>query len=167
MKYAWALILVSGCGYKTVKWHEADARSLFIAPVSASSGTAPLSARLRDALRERCLTKTTLVPVNRLPSDYALEVHIDSYEESVVATDVDGRTRRIQFSIRASFKLIDAEGATLWHLPAYQYADQFQLSTTRVGYRDESHLVQDEALKSVADLVMTNIVIALMETPQL
>lgn len=164
MKWLIALLLMlSGCGYKVLRWDSGSGQTLYIAPVQASKSTALLSTRFRDALRQQCLLKSDLEPVNHEPSHFKLIARLDSYDEAVVATDVDGRTRRIQFSIRASFELVDQAGTLLWSLPSYQYADQFDLTTTDSIYRDEAHLVQDEALRDVADLVMTNMVLALMD----
>ncbi|MCB1044166.1 MAG: hypothetical protein KDC35_14585 [Acidobacteria bacterium] len=157
------LFICSACGYRVIRWDEQEGRTLYIAPVEVVSESAPLAVRFRDALREQCLTKTNLVPVNREPSDLMLITKVVTYQEHVVATDVDGRTSRMQFTVSASFQLVNAEGETVWQLPVYQFSEQYQLSSTSAVYRDESKSVQDEALTDVADLVMTNIVLALME----
>ena len=157
------LITTSSCGYKVVGWSSDTYKTMTISPVKGNGPeTGRVTTRLRDALIQRCLSASGFTPVDG-PGDLMLETNLQQYAENVVATDVDGRTLRVQFSLRASFTLRDKTGKELWKLPNYRYSDQYNISTGRDVYRDEAVFIQDNALHSIADLVMANITLAIDE----
>ena len=166
MKYlGWVLLatLNLSCGYKLVTWPSSESLTLAIRPVSsASDETRAMRVRMRDLMIERCLAGSGLIPVDE-GGALTLSGHLKAYRENVVATDIDGRTSRIQFTLQASFELHDDEGTRLWFLDNYRYSDQYSISTTRSEYRNETVFVQDTALRNIADLVITNITLTLAE----
>lgn len=121
-----------------------------------------IKVRLRDALIERCLAGSGLKPLDT-DGHLTLEGQLLDYREQVIATDVDGRTSRLQFHMRVSFKLTDAQGNQIWSLSNYRYSDQYSVTTRQSSYRDEAVYVQDDAMRSIADLVITNITLAVDE----
>jgi len=149
-----------------VGWSSETFKTLTNKPVkSLDNETRRMTVRLRDALIERCLAGSGLRPGDR-DGDLVLDTTLISYKEYVVATDVDGRTQRVQFALLANFSLTDTSGRLIWTLKNYRYSDQFNISTGRDAYSDEAVYSQDEALKTVADLVITNITLALEEFVQ-
>lgn len=121
-----------------------------------------LRVRMQDALITRCLAGSGLQPRGQ-DSDLHLSGRLVNYVENVIATDPDGRTKTIQFNFVVSFSLKDKAGKTLWSLNSYRYSDQFDVSTRQAAFRDEAVFLQDEALRAVADLVITNITLAVNE----
>ena len=156
------LIATSGCGYKMVSWSSERYKTLAIHPVGANQATRPMAIRMRDSLIESCLAGSAFEPTDQ-DGDLILSSRLDDYRENIIATDVDGRTAQIQFILKASFYLSDRSGSRLWALENYHYSDQFRISTNANAYRDEAVYVQDEAMKSVADLVITNINLTISE----
>jgi len=151
------------CGYKMVGWSSETYPTMTILPVQGSgTETRRMAVRLRDALLESTLAGSALRPVER-DGSLVLETTLYAYEENVVATDRDGRTLRVQFSMRATFSLRDAAGEVVWSLPDYRYSDQYNIATGRDDFRDETVFVQDEALANIADLVIANITLAIEE----
>ncbi len=149
-----------------VGWSSETYKTLEIKPViSVQNETRRMTVRLRDALFERCLAVSGLTPNDR-EGDLALKTTLISYNENVVATDVDGRIQRVQFAILANFTLTDPQGKLIWSLKNYRYSDQFNISTGRDAFSDETVFSQDEALKTIAELVITNITLALEELEQ-
>ncbi len=158
-----AIVLATpGCGYKWVAWSAEGYETLSIEKVSAAPQTRQLSIRMRDALVARCLAGSGLQPVEG-NGDLTLTTALRAYRESVAATGVDGRTERLQFAIAADFVLKDRQGKELWSLKNYQYSDQYDISTSQEEYRNETVFVQDNALRTIADLVITNISLAIAE----
>jgi len=133
-----------------------------VSPIQGAAESGVMRLRLRDALIERCLAGSGLRPVDN-QGDLSLSGKLLSYKENVIATDVDGRTRRLQFNLQASFKLQDKQGNIIWQLNNYRYSDQYSITTTQSSFRDESVSVQDDAMKNIADLVITNITLAIHE----
>jgi len=166
MKYSgWALLalLNLSCGYKLVAWSSSKHITLAIQPVTSDTDeTRTMRLRMRDVLIERCLAGSGLVPVDE-GGELRLAGHLKDYRENVVATDIDGRTLRIQFTLQASFELQDRAGNRLWSLDNYRYSDQYSISTTRNEYRNETVFVQDAAMRNIADLVISNITLTLAE----
>ena len=150
------------CGYKLVGWSSDRYTSLAIRPVQVAATTRTMKVRMRDALIERCLAGSALKPVDT-DGDLILDTHLLDYRESVIATGPDGRTERIQFSLRAHFKLKDRAGKVLWQLENYQYSDQIGITISNDVYREEAVHVQDKAMRTMADLVVTNMTLALNE----
>ena len=156
-------MLISSCGYKLVSWSSSKDLALAINPVTSTSDqTRAMRVRMRDLLIERCLAGSGLIPVDE-GGALVLTGHLKDYRENVVATDIDGRTSRIQFTLQASFELHDDQGRRLWFLDNYRYSDQYSISTTRSEYRNETVFVQDAAMRNIADLVITNITLTLAE----
>lgn len=155
------MIPTLACGYKVVGWSSSFS-TLAITPVSGGIPDATLKMRMRDSLMERCLAGSGLKPVDK-DGDLRLSSWLKDYREQVIATDVDGRTERYQFTILLSFELTDKQGQVLWSLRDYQYSDQYSISTTQASFKDESVFEQDKALRSIADLVITNITLAIAE----
>ncbi|MDJ0838657.1 MAG: LPS assembly lipoprotein LptE [Acidobacteriota bacterium] len=157
------LLTTLSCGYKVVGWSSENYKTMVISPVKGSGPeTGRMTTRLRDALIERCLAASGFTPVDDA-GDLVLETNLQRYRENVVATDVDGRTLRIQFALSASFVLRDKAGKEIWKLDNYRYSDQYNISTGRDVYRDEAVFIQDNALDSIADLVIANITLAIDE----
>lgn len=157
-----ALMLCS-CGYKMVGWSDEIYQTITIKPVTGTENqTRRMGVRLRDALVQSTLAGSALKPVER-DGQLTLETTLAEYREDVVATDLDGRTLRLQYSIRASFTLKNQQGAVVWSLNNYQYSDQYNIATGRDDYRNEAVFSQDNALEDIADLVVANITLALDE----
>ncbi len=163
-KWAWLLLalIAWSCGYKTVGWSSGRYATLAIEPVKSQLESWGLRVRLRDALIERCLAGSTLRPTDET-GDLRLQSEILEYSESIIATGADGRTSRLQFTLRANFTLLDREGQRLWGLENYQFSDQYNISITANEYRDEAVFVQDNAFRTISDLVITNITLAISE----
>lgn len=155
------MIQTLGCGYKVVGW-SSSFDTLTIAPVTGGMRDASMKLRLRDALMERCLAGSGLRPVDS-DSDLKLSTEIRDYREQVIATSVDGRTERLQFTIHLNFELVDRQGQVIWSLYDYQYSDQYSITTTQARFKDEAVFEQDNGLRSIADLVITNITLAIDE----
>ncbi len=154
---------LTACGYKMVGWDSRAYETMAIRPVRGSDAeTRRMGVRLRDALIESCLAGSALRPTETEGS-LILETNLYEYKEDVVATDLDGRTLRIQFSMLATFMVRDAAGKVVWSLDNYRYSDQYNLATGRDAYRDEAVFIQDEALDDIADLVIANITLAIAE----
>ena len=166
MKKTLLLLLLAtpiACGYKMVGWSADTYPTVTIAPVRGNEiETRRMGVRLRDALIESCLTGSALRPIETGGS-LTLETNLAQYTENVVATDLDGRTLRVQFSIIAGFTLKDTAGKVIWSLKNYRYSEQFNVATGRDAYRNETVFVQDNALDDIADLVIANITLALEE----
>jgi len=156
------ILCTLGCGYKVVNWSSGTFQTITIPSVRGENQAADMKLRLRDALLERCLAGASLKPVDN-SGHLILATELLDYAEQVIATDVDGRTRRLQFNMRVSFKLTDTKGNVIWSLLNYQYSDQYSITTTAAAYRDEAVFVQDDAMRSIADLVVTNITLAVDE----
>lgn len=163
-KWVWLLLplAAASCGYKTVGWSSGRYATLAIEPVKSDLGSHNLTVRLRDALIERCLAGSGLRPTDET-GDLRLQSRILEYRESIIATGVDGRTSRLQFTLRANFALLDRQGQRLWTLENYQFSDQYNISITPNEYRDEAVFVQDNAFRTISDLVITNITLAISE----
>ncbi|CAM2008184.1 LPS assembly lipoprotein LptE [Acanthopleuribacter pedis] len=159
------LILCANCGYSLVDWSPDQFQTIDIRPVSGPMERNTLRVRMQDALITRCLAGSGLRPSDNTETDLRLTGQLLNYEENVIATDPDGRTKTIQFNFVVSFNLQDRNGKTLWSLNGYRYSDQFDVSTRQAAFRDESVFLQDEALRAVADLVVTNITLAVSEQP--
>jgi len=159
-----ALALAStACGYKVVGWSSDSHDTMAIRPVQGNDpDTRRMGVRLRDALVESCLSGSALKPTEREGS-LILETDLTEYTENVVATDRDGRTLRVQFSMLATFVLRDSEGQVVWSLQNHRYSDQYNIATGRDAYRDEAVFIQDEALDDIAALVIANITLAIEE----
>jgi outer membrane lipopolysaccharide assembly protein LptE/RlpB len=155
-----ALLPTVSCGYKMVGWSSGRYKTMTIRPVSAAPSAQSLALRTRDALIERCLAGSGLTPVES-DGDLRLDTRLIEYQERVIATGIDGRTERVQFTFRADFSLTDREGRVLWQLDNYQYSDQYGIATVQEEYRDEKIFEQDSALRTIADLVITNISLAI------
>lgn len=155
----------SGCGYKMVGWSSSTYKTLVIAPVTGTVRAEDMKLRLRDALFERCLAGSGL---NLVEADghLILKSRLSEYKEQVIATDSDGRTRRLQFNMKVSFQLLTPQGQKIWKLSDYQYSDQYSITTSQASYRDEAGFVQDDAMRSIADLVISNITLAMTEWEQ-
>jgi len=158
------VLATTSCGYKMVRWSSDVFQTMAIAPVDGSV-RAEMKLRLRDALIERTLAGSGLKPVDS-EGHLVLKSQLLSYGEQVIATDVDGRTRRLQFNMRVSFQLSDAAGNEIRSLKNYQYSDQYSITTRQDTFRDETVFVQDDAMRSIADLVVTNITLAVAEWEQ-
>ena len=157
------LFTLNSCGYKVVGWSSETYGTVAIERVqTASNETRLMATRMRDALIERCLAGSGLKPVTN-QADLVLKTRLVDYQENIIATDTDGRTQRIQFTLWAHFDLADQQGKRLWNLNNYRYSDQYRITTTQSLYRDEKVAIQDEALRSMADLVITNITLAIAE----
>ena len=163
-KYAWVwpVLITVSCGYKIVGWSSTGFTTLAILPVKGTAVTRELTTRMRDALIERCLAGSALKPTDH-QGDLTLECELLAYTERTIATDVDGRIERIQFTLISSFVLADSRGKVLWSLPNYQYSDQYAISTGREAYREETVFVQDQAMRTIADLVITNLNLTVTE----
>lgn len=164
MKYAVLLALCAlmlGCGYRVVSW-SSTYQTLDVRAPNVVDGTRDLGPRMQDILVERCLAASALQPAGAY-SDLSLTTTLHAYRENVIATGIDGRTSRIQFDLRASFRLQDRAGKQLWALQNYRYSDQYEVSTLQTTYRDEAVFVQDQALRAMADLVITNITLVVSE----
>ena len=159
---ALAITTTCACGYKLVDWHSELFATIGIPPVSAEGPARSLAPRLHDALIERCLAGSSLQPVKAHDADLVLKSRLNGYRENIIATDSDGRTKRVQFTMNVTFELWRG-GTKLWSLSNYQYADQFQVSTTQVEYRNESIYVQDQAMDAVAELVAANVALVIQE----
>jgi len=157
------LLSTACCSYQILSWKTGRQEVLLLSPVSFPPTQRDLGVRLEEFLLERCHSGTSLDIVR---SGEAYDLHLKSqlrqYDEQVVATDLDGRTRRLQFSIRLSFVLEDRQGVELWRLSDYELSDQYEL-TTRLdrGFRDEKVATQEQALRKVADLVASHLTLAL------
>ena len=154
-----------GCGYKVVSWSSEANSTITIPPVDGAVPGEEMKVRLRDALIERCLAGSGLRPVDR-GGQLTLACTLADYSEQVIATDVDGRTKRLQFNMLVSFRLKDAAGNRVWSLDNYRYSDQYSITTDQNTYRDEAVFVQDDAMRSIADLVVTNLTLAIAELEQ-
>ena len=164
MKYwVWfpLLLLPSGCGYKWIGW-ASPYRSIEIPRVEVPRKYHTMGVRLKDALSERCLVGSGLQPTDH-DGDLTLTARLADYRENIIATDVDGRTQRIQFSMTISFRLVDREQRLIWSLVNYEYSDQYNIATTQNEYRDEGVFIQDQAMRGIADLAITNINLAINE----
>ncbi len=150
------------CGYKLVGWSSTQYASLEVRPVLAAPTTRHLTVRMQDALIDRCLAGSGLAPVEA-EGDLVLETRLLEYDERVIATGTDGRTEQVQFTLKANFNLTDSHGSMVWSLENYQYSDQYGISTGQDSYRDETVFVQDQAMRTMADLVITNISLAISE----
>ncbi len=117
---------------------------------------------MRDALIERCLAGSSFKPTDR-DGDLILESELLDYRERVIATGTDGRIERIQFTLKANFVLTNAQGQQLWALSNYQYSDQYAITTVQDTYREEAVFIQDKAMRTIADLVITNLTLAIAE----
>lgn len=159
---AFSFLFFTGCGYKLVGWRSDLYTTVDIRTVPLKGELVKLSYRMRDLLVERTLAGSGLTPLSG-DTDLVLESRLLDYRENVIATDRDGRTKTSQFTIRASFKLLDRQGKVIWSLDNYQYSDRYDISTNAAEFRDELVEVQDQALKSIADLVVTNITLAIAE----
>lgn len=157
-----ALFCTTGCGYKLVEWSSKRFQTLTVLPVSGPVPDHQMKVHLKDALVERTLAGSGLRPVES-GGQLALETVLSEYIEQVIATEPDGRTSRLQFTMRASFSLKDQSGTVIWAMTDYQYSDQFSITTTQSAYRDETVYVQDDAMRSIADLVVTNMTLAVKE----
>lgn len=157
-----ALFCTTGCGYKLVEWESKRFQTLTVLPVSGPVPNNEMKIHLKDALIERTLAGSGLRPIDR-GGQLALETVLSEYSEQVIATEPDGRTSRLQFTLRASFTLKDQSGTVIWTMANYQYSDQFSISTAQGSYRDETTYVQDDAMRSIADLVVTNMTLAVNE----
>ena len=168
MRHMWKsvfllLVLITlGCGYKVVSWSDENWQTMAVRPIEGDPSGQVMRLRLRDALIERCLAGSGLRPTDH-SGDLILTGKLLSYSERVIATDTDGRTQRLQFNLRASFKLKNKDGETIWELKNYQYSNQYSITTSQASFRDESVLEQDDAMKNIADLVITNITLAIHE----
>jgi hypothetical protein len=159
------LLMTTACGYKILSWQSGQREVLWLSPVTFSPTQRDLGVRLEEFLLERCHSGTSLDIVRSGESfDLHLKSELRQYDEQVVATDLDGRTRRLQFSIRLSFVLEDRQGVVLWRLSDYELSDQYEL-TTRLGqgFRDEKVATQEQALRKVADLVASHLTLALAD----
>ena len=163
-KLSWVLLslFIVSCGYKIVGWSSTSYVTLAIRPVKSAPSTRALALRMRDALIERCLAGSALKPTDTA-GDLILESGLLSYQERTIATGVDGRIERIQFTLTANFALSDTAGKVLWSLPNYQYSDQYAISTSQESYRDETVFIQDKAMRTIADLVITNLTLTINE----
>lgn len=157
--------LLQGCGYHRVALDSEIYQTVNVRPVQGSGDAARLAYRLRDALLERLIAGSGIRPVDGA-ADLQLQARILSYQENVIATGADGRTRDIQFNIRADFFLLDAEEAPLWSLRNYQYSDQYQISTTAAEFRDETFFTIEDAMNDMADLVISNLTLAIARREQ-
>lgn len=155
-----ALTLLQSCGYHRVALDSDKYRTVNVRQVQGSGDASRLSYRLRDALLERLIAGSGIRPVDGT-ADLQLEARILSYQENVIATGADGRTRDIQFNILADFLLFDAENEQLWSLKNYQYSDQYQVSTTASSFRDEAFFTIEAAMNDMADLVISNMTLAI------
>ncbi|CAM2066480.1 Lipopolysaccharide-assembly [Sulfidibacter corallicola] len=151
-----------GCGYHLVDWSSASYATLAVKPVDGSAPTSVVRSRMRDALITRCLAGSALRPVDS-EADLALHSTMSQYRENIIATDTDGRTKSVQFTFVISFELRDRQGKVIWSMRNYQYSDQYEKTTSQGAYRDEVVFLQDKALRAVADLVVTNISLAIAE----
>ncbi|MCB1052321.1 MAG: hypothetical protein H6510_15830 [Acidobacteria bacterium] len=157
-----------GCGYHTLNWAHGQWRVLWIDTVQSEGTHRKQATRLEQLLHERTQAGTGMKTVRSGTSyDLKLSTRLKSYSEQVLATDVDGRTKRLQFFMVFDFELKDLEGKVLWSLPDYAYSDQYELST-QVGapFRDDLVTSQDTALRNVADLVIANFSMALAKRSQ-
>jgi len=163
-KYAWLMLslLTVSCGYKVVGWSSSQYATLEVRLVEAGPTTRHLTLRMRDALIERCLAGSGFAPVDA-SGDLVLKTSLSEYAERVIATGTDGRTEQVQFTLKASFYLSTRDGREIWSLGNYQYSDQYAISTSQDSYRDETVFVQDQAMRTMADLVITNITLAISE----
>lgn len=153
---------LTGCGYHLVDWNVTGFKTLEIEAIQTNETTRSLRTRMRDALIERCLSGSALQPVDE-GGDLRLRCELVRYRQSVIATAADGRTTRFQFELLGNFTLKKPTGETLWRLSNYRYSDQYSISTSQNEYRDEAVFEQDIALKTIADLMITNISLALIE----
>jgi hypothetical protein len=135
-------------------------RTVNVRQVQGSGDAARFAYRLRDALLERLIAGSGIRPVDGA-ADLQLEARILSYQENVIATGADGRTRDIQFNIRADFFLYDADNEQLWSLRNYQYSDQYQIATTAAQFREETVFTIESAMNDMADLVISNMTLAI------
>ena len=156
------VLLFSGCGYKVVEWSSDRYATLAVRPIETNPNTRHLSTRMRDALLERCLAGSSLQPTDSA-GDLVLNTKLNAYTESIIATGIDGRTERIQFTLNATFRMTDGQGQVLWELKNYQYSDQYALFTGQEEYREEAVFETDKAMRTIADLVITNISLAISE----
>ena len=157
------LLLLTACGYKMVAWSSSTYATMAVLPIKTGDNARGFRTRFRDALIERCLAGSGLRPTDER-GDLVLRTEILEYRENVIATATDGRTSRIQFTLRAGFDLTDAGGRNLWSLKNYQFSDQYDISTGQEEFRDEAAFVQDNAFRTIADLVITNITLAIAES---
>jgi len=156
-------LMLAGCGYRMMTWSSERYQTIHIADVTAGARDSELAVRLQNALIERILGSSGLSPSTIVDSDLVLHSEVTTHEDQVVATDVDGRTRRIQFTIRADFRLLDRDQNLLWQLDDYRFTDQYEVSTTSQSYRDEAVFIEDTALQAVSDLVVSSFSLALAE----
>lgn len=152
--------LLTSCGYHRVSLDSELYQTVNVRSVSGTGDAARLAYRLRDSLLERLIAGSGIRPVDGA-ADLQLEARILSYQENVIATGSDGRTRDIQFNIRADFFLRDSNGEQLWSLRNYQYSDQYQISTTAAEFRDEAFFTIEDAMNDMADLVISNMTLAI------
>ena len=146
-----------------VGWSSSDYATLAVRPIKTSSNqTRALAIRMRDALIERTLAGSGLRPIDQ-DGDLILDTEVADYTERVIATGIDGRTERLQYTLVAHFTLTDRVGRVLWSLRNYRYSDQFAISTTQAELRNEEIYEQDKAMQTMADLVITNISLAIIE----
>lgn len=157
-------LLFLNCGYKVVGWSSAKYRTIEVAPVRTEGvGEAHrLGFRLRDALMTRFIASSGLRPT-RENADLVLRSTLLDVGQTTFATATDGRTERLQLALIASFELVDANGQRLWFLDNYRYTEQIQVSTTSASYTDETVLVQETAMRTVADLVVNNVALVISE----
>lgn len=160
-----SMVLWMGCGFQVVSWTPSRFSTIHVAPVSSSTAHREMAVRLQDALIQGCLSFSGLKPVTSADADLILHSRILDYSEQILATDVDGRTKRLQFSVRAEFTLHDAQGKTLWRLANYPFSEQYEISTTASGFKDEAVYTQDKSFFVVADLVITSFTQALSKEP--
>lgn len=164
----WMCIFLSltcaGCGYKMVAWSSANYRTVEVLPVQAlGTGEAhELRFRLRDALMTRFLSNSGLKPVVQ-DADLVLSTNLTNVGQETLATGTDGRTERLQLTVVASFKLLDAQGQELWQLENYRYTEQIPVATTTQSYTDETVRVQEAAMSAIADLVVRNVSLVISE----
>lgn len=146
-----------------VAWQSPSHASIFIAPVRTDAHHRHLGQRMRDALVVQCLSASGLTPVDRSKADLILDTALTSYEEQILGTDSDVRTRQVQFVLHADFKLVDRDQNLLWSLERYRYQEQYNITTTSSAHRDETEYVQDQALRTIANLVVTQFALVLAE----
>jgi len=156
-------VFLAGCGFRVVPWVSQSYRVVYIAPVAAHTEHTQLSVRLQDALIRQCLASSGLTPVSKPGADLTLKTKLTVQDDQVVATDADGRTRRLQFAIRVDFVLTDRDGQVIWRLENYRFTEQYEISTTSERFRDEAVFVEDTALETIADLVVTGFSLTLTQ----
>ena len=164
-RYAFAVLLLTGCGYALVGKGNSLPPTIHTIDVPAfvnKTTRVQLEQRVTQSVADEFVSRGRLKLVtNPTEADVILHGSIDTFGIFPVAFNTQGRATQYQISITANIELVDHrnEDKVLWKNDQYRFTENYQVDITSSDSFDQ----ETRAISAIADRFAQSLVANLLE----